>query len=189
MQPTVCQLVLALNVGGAEILAKEFAMHARGAIRSVFVCLDQSGPLGEELERAGFTVEVLNRRPGFDLGCAWRLARFCRKHRVKLIHAQQYAPFFYAAVSRLMARRIPILYTEHGIGYPHWHFPKRRRTIANRMLLRRSDRVLAVGGAVRDSVIANLGIPAGRVEVVYNGINLARHQSPGDSRMCGRRSG
>ncbi len=44
--------------------------------------------------------------------------------------------------------------------------------LANRLLLSRRDRVVAVGEAVRRAVITNEGIPAERVGVIYNGINL-----------------
>jgi glycosyltransferase involved in cell wall biosynthesis len=47
---------------------------------------------------------------------------------------------------------------------------------ANRLLLRRSDRVVAVGEAVRQALIHNEGIAADRVEVIYNGIPLERFE-------------
>ena len=142
--------------------------------------------MGEELRAKGHQVEVLQRRPGFDFRCSRRFARFCRKQRVTLIHAQQYGPFFYSALGRLVSRDIPILYTEHGLGYPHWNYPKRKRILANRLLLRRRDRVLAVGNTVRESVVANLGIPPDRVEVVYNGVNLEQYHKDPASRAEAR---
>jgi glycosyltransferase involved in cell wall biosynthesis len=44
---------------------------------------------------------------------------------------------------------------------------------ANRLLLEQRDRVVGVGQAVRQALIRNEGIPAGRVGVIYNGIDLA----------------
>src|SRR5262249_41238545 len=48
-----------------------------------------------------------------------------------------------------------------------------KRIFANRMLLERRDRVLGVGEAVRQALIANEGIPAQRVAVIHNGIDFA----------------
>jgi glycosyltransferase involved in cell wall biosynthesis len=50
--------------------------------------------------------------------------------------------------------------------------------LANRLLLRRRDRVVGVGEAVRQALISNEGIPAARVEVIYNGIPPERYAEP-----------
>ncbi len=168
MRPTLCQLALSLNVGGAEVLVSRLAELARKRFRVVVACLDESGPLGEELRNAGHSVVVLGRRPGVDLACSHRFARLCRDQGVRLVHAHQYAPFFYAAVARLRLPRMPILFTEHGRELPDWRRPK--RVAANRLLLRRRDRIVAVGEHVRRALIDNEGLPPKRIEIVYNGV-------------------
>ena len=49
--------------------------------------------------------------------------------------------------------------------------------VANRLILRRCDRVVAVGEAVRQALIHNEGIAPERVGVIYNGIPLERFQT------------
>ncbi len=170
-KPTVCQLLHGLRVGGAEVLAARLARVLGGAYRIVFACLDELGTLGEQLRDEGFTVEVLGRRPGVDWRCARDLRAFLRRERAELVHAHQYTPFFYASAARLPGRRSPVLMTEHGRTFPD--YPRPRRMLANRLLLARRDRVVGVGRAVRDALIANEGMPAGRVEVIPNGIDLS----------------
>jgi glycosyltransferase involved in cell wall biosynthesis len=104
-----------------------------------------------------------------------RLSRFFRRHDVDLVHAHQYTPFFYAVASRLIGKRPPVLFTEHGRHHPDLR--KRKRVIFNRLCLRRADRVVGVGNAVRDALVRNEGIPANRVEVIYNGVDLDRFAS------------
>src|SRR4051795_10154558 len=98
---TVCQLLHGLGVGGAEMLAARLARRLRDRFRFVFACLDEVGTLGEELRGDGFTVEVLDRKPGLDWSCPLRLARLLRSRRVDVLHAHQYTPFFYGMVARL----------------------------------------------------------------------------------------
>lgn len=167
---TICQVLHSLQVGGAEVLAARLARRLQGSYRFLFVCLDKLGTLGEELRAEGFPVEVLNRRPGLDWRSTWRLARLLRRERVDLLHAHQYTPFFYALTARWLGKRIPVLFTEHGRHFPD--YPRRKRILANRLLLSRRDRVAVVGEAVRRAVITNEGIPAKRVGVIYNGIDL-----------------
>jgi L-malate glycosyltransferase len=173
-KPVICQLVHTLNVGGAELLARQFADAARDQFDFVFVCLDEAGEMAGDLAGRGYGVEVLERRPGLDLGCAWRLGRVLRKNGVELIHAHQYAPFFYAMLARAMGvRRLPIIFTEHGRDYPDYPRPKRK--LANRLLMRQLDRPIAVGNCVRDALIQNEGLPPDRVEVIYNGVDVSRY--------------
>jgi sugar transferase (PEP-CTERM/EpsH1 system associated) len=167
--PTVCHVLHSLHYGGAEVLARRFAEGLRSEFRPVFACLDDLGPLGERLRGHGVPVCVLDRRPGFDVRCVWRLARWLREQHVDLVHAHQYAPFFYSSLARWTAGRIPVLFTEHGRDYPDHR--RWKRVMANRVLLRRHDHVVAVGQDVRRALIDYEGLPQDRIEVIYNGVS------------------
>lgn len=186
---SVCQLVHSLNVGGAEILADRFARRLSQHGRMVFACLDDLGPLGERLLREKVPVEQLKRRPGLDLKCAWRLGTYLRHEHVFLVHAHQYTPFFYASLGRMMRGGPPILFTEHGRFHPD--LPNRKRMLVNPRMLGAEDRVVAVGECVRRALIDNEGFPPQRIEVIYNGVDLARFEKVGDPaalrRALGRR--
>jgi glycosyltransferase involved in cell wall biosynthesis len=181
----VCQLLHALGMGGAEVLAARLARQLGDTYRFLFVCLDGLGTLGEELRGDGFSVRVLGRKPGVDWSCLRRLADLLRRERVDLIHAHQYTPFFYALAARLLYRRPAVLFTEHGRHYPD--YPRRKRIVANRLLLQRRDRLVGVGQSVRQALIDNEGLPAGRVEVIYNGMDLSAYSGRGADRQAVRR--
>jgi L-malate glycosyltransferase len=180
----ICQLLHGLPIGGAEVLATRLARQLGDRYRFVFVCLDELGTLGEQLRGEGFGVHVLGRRPGVDLLCPLRLAALFRRERVALVHAHHYTPFFYGVTARLLWRRAPVLFTEHGRHQPD--YPRRKRIMANRLLLERRDRVIAVGEAVRQALLHNEGIPARRVGVIHNGIDLARFTARSEDRRAVR---
>jgi len=167
-----------LRVGGAEVLVTRLARRLRHSYRFCFTCLDELGTLGEELRNDGFLVDVVQRRPGVDWRLSLRLARHFARRRVALIHAHQYTPFFYALAARLLYQHSPILFTEHGRWVPD--YPRRRRILANRLLLQRRDRVVGVGEVVRKALIVNEGIPARRVGVVHNGVDLTPYRQFAD---------
>lgn len=175
---TICQLLHSLTVGGAEVLAARIARRLHERYRFVFACLDEIGPVGEQLQAEGFTVHQLARRPGLDWRCPLRLAAALRRESVDVVHAHQYTPFFYALAGRLRGQRRPILFTEHGRHQPD--HPRRKRIIANRLLLLKRDRIIGVGEAVRRALIDNEGFPADRVEVLYNGIDTDVFGRPGN---------
>lgn len=182
--PKVCQVLHSLTIGGAEVLAARLARRLQDRYEFAFACLDSLGILGEELRREGFAVEVVTRRSGIDLKCARRLAEFFRRFGADVVHAHQYTPFFYALVARAWRRRPPVLFTEHGRTYPD--YPRRKRIVFNRLALRRSDRVVAVAEAVRRALVANEGIAAPRIEVIYNGVDVAAFDGSPDLRDCDR---
>lgn len=174
---TVCQLLFSLQRGGAEVLAARLARRLSGRYRFVFACLDEVGSMAAGLRDEGFPVHVLDRRPGIDLACARRLGALARAEGVDVMHAHQYSPFFYAGLSRFPRRRPPVLFTEHGRAFPD--LTGRSHRPVNRLLLRGGDRVIGVGRAVRQVLIDKEGLPAGRVEVVYNGIDTAAYAGSG----------
>lgn len=171
---TVCQLLHTLNVGGAEILASRLAKKLSGEkYRFVFVCLDEAGVRAEEMRQAGFTVEVLGRKPGFDTRCMKRLAELWKKYQVRFVQAHQYTPYFYAMGARGFCKKTPpILFTEHGRFFPD--LPNWKHKIFNRILMRSSDRITAVSHSVAHAIVENEGIPAHRVQVIWNGIDENR---------------
>jgi glycosyltransferase involved in cell wall biosynthesis len=178
---TVGQVLLSLTMGGGEVLAARIARRLKDRFRFIFFCLDELGTLGEELREEGFVVRVLARKPGIDWSCMRRLGRWLREEKIDVLHAHQYTPFFYAAVARCLHRRQGVIFTEHGRMFPD--YPRRKRMLANRVLLGRRDRVIGVGQAVRRALIANEGLKGERVEVIYNGINLAAYNdSPAEDR-------
>ncbi len=189
-RPRIGQLLHTLNVGGAEVLAARMARQLRDHFAFTFFCLDELGALGEQLRDERFPVHVLERRPGLDWRCAYRLATLLRQERVDVLHAHQYTPFFYGLSARLLGdplgRRPPVLLTEHGRHHPD--YPRRKRMLVNRLLIERRDRVVAVGGAVRQALVHNEGIPERRVQVIYNGVDLTPFAQAVPERAALRRS-
>src|ERR1043166_7150890 len=128
----------AMQVAGAEVLVMETIRRTAGRIEPVIFCLDKVGDLGEQLRAVGVEVVCFNRRPGRDFGVAWRMARAIREHRIEVLHAHQYTPFFYAALARVLAGGAPrLILTEHGRNFPDNASPLRRLT--NRLLLRSEE--------------------------------------------------
>lgn len=168
-RPVIAQVLHRLYLAGAEVLAAELARELQDRYRFIFLCLDEVGPLGAQLQSEGFEVLDLQRKPGVDLSVAKRLRQAIKTHKIDLLHPHQYTPFFYASVARGLSSRPPILFTEHGRHYPDLRKPK--RIFANKFLLRHRDHMTACGQFSKDALVANEGLPGNRIDVIYNGIN------------------
>jgi glycosyltransferase involved in cell wall biosynthesis len=94
---------------------------------------------------------------------------------VEVVHAHQYTPFFYSALARIaLAGSFRLILTEHGRNYPDVVRPLRKAV--NRLVL---DRLAnAVNGCCQfsaDGLTKADGFAAGRIEIIENGIDLARY--------------
>lgn len=175
-RPVIAHVIHAMGVGGAEVLVDQMVRRLDSEYRCVVAVLDDIGLIGHRLRADGFIVEHLNRQPGIDRACAKRLCEFADRQGASILHAHQYTPFFQAMLSRGLTGSRPVLFTEHGRHFPD--LPSRKRMAVNRMLLRRCDRLVGCGQAVRQALIDNEGLPDGRVEVVYNGVDLTELGQP-----------
>jgi len=169
-RPTVCHVIHALGVGGAEVLVNQMVRELAANYRCIVAVLDEVGEIGTQLQDDGFIVEHLHRGEGIDRACARRLNDLVRRENVSLLHAHQYTPFFQAMLSRGLFGSTPVLFTEHGRHVPD--LPSLKRSIVNRLLLRKQDRMVGCGGSVQQALIDNEGLPRHRVELVYNGVDL-----------------
>jgi L-malate glycosyltransferase len=170
----------AMQVAGAEVLVMETVRRLAGLIEPVIFCLDKVGPLGEELRAEGVEVLCFNRRPGRDLGVAWRMARAIRARQIEVLHAHQYTPFFYAALARVLAGGGPrLILTEHGRHYPDW--VSRMRRTANRLFLDRLADAVNACCAFSGQALAHVdGFSGRRIEVIENGIDVERYAAVAD---------
>jgi sugar transferase (PEP-CTERM/EpsH1 system associated) len=184
-RPVICQLVHGLPIGGTEVLVDRLIRRLSDRYRFVVACLDDVGELGQRLIDDGYELHQLGRRPGFDWGCVRRLARCVRDSGAQLVHAHQYTPYAYITAARLLGGRPPVLFTEHGRFYPDVSSAKRR--LFNRLLTSRHDRLVAVGGAVKQALVENEGLSAERIEVVHNGVASQRASLSAERRAQIRR--
>jgi glycosyltransferase involved in cell wall biosynthesis len=166
-------LVHGLPVGGTEVMVCQLARWLRGqGLRVSVGCLDELGELGRQLVAEDFAVEVYDRRPGFDVRLPLKIARTVRSLAIDVVHAHQYTPFFYGVLAKVVTRT-PLIFTEHGRQHPD--YPRLRRRAFNACFAPLANRVTTVSSAVRETLARVEGVPASRVEVIYNGIDVGRH--------------
>ena len=164
-----------MQVAGAEVLVTQIIEQLSAQIEATVFCLDSLGELGEKLVKKGIPVVVLGRRPGLDRVVAKRLATEVKNRRIQVLHAHQYTPFFYSALSRMLyGCKSKILFTEHGRHYPDIVSMKRR--LVNKLLLQRyADVSTACCEFSAEALRVNEGFP--RSVTLRNGVDL-RHLKP-----------
>ena len=169
-----------LFIGGAERLMIDiFSRLDRQRFQPQWCCLEGSSADSAswrlELERAGIEVAVLasDQKPKQQVGrlwrlivIGWRLWRYLRKNRPDIVQTQLFADV-YRPIARLAG--VPtIISVEHNLDYdePAW---TRLAKIISRWAV---DGIIAVSKAVKQDIIQRYHYLPGKIEVIYNGVDL-----------------
>ena len=182
----VVQVVLSLGTGGTERLVLELCRRLALRFRLAVCTLDEPGIWAKQLRELDIPVTPLHRRSGFRPSLGYRIAQIARHHRASVIHCHHYSPFIYGVLATLMKPGLRMVFTEHGRLSDGPPSPKRR--LLNPVFGRVPGSMFAVSHALRHSMIDE-GFPAGRLQVVHNGIDCGNPPSEFERRATRRRLG
>ena len=167
----IVHLVLAPRLSGAEVLAKDLAIHQqRGgetvAIASLTPPHEDFTELQAELVASGVQCLFPDRMHG-RFGKLWQLHRTIREYRADVLFAHATIPAFYA---RMLPLAVPIVYVMHSATNDFESHMFRR---VERVLSRRARAVIAVSPANIDDYVGAVGRhPA--MTLIPNGVDMAR---------------
>src|SRR5262245_49462963 len=114
-------------------------------------------------------VHELRKSEGRDLTIVRSLAALLRDQRVDIVHSHNWQTFFYAVAAAALAG-IPLRVHGHH-GREAATAPARQARLS-RWLARRVSRLVAVSGDLGRELVAQWGVPAERVTVIPNGVDL-----------------
>jgi glycosyltransferase involved in cell wall biosynthesis len=175
VRPRVAQLALTLCPGGAERLAIELSRRLADRFGMTVICLEEPGTLADTVRASGIDVIAIRRRQGFRPSLARTIAELTRAHDIDVLHCQQYSPFVYGSLARLLRPSLRVIYTEHGrLGDGP---PSPKRKAINPLLAPLVHGIFAVSEDLRRHMLAE-GFPASRVGVIENGIDVG--DAPGE---------
>lgn len=181
----VLQLLVAMPVGGAEIMVADIAAGLDPArFEVVTACLGAPGPMGEELRRRGR--EVLSLGLDIKRTRAWslvrRVRRLLREVRPDILHTHLYHANLYGRLAALGLGLPGVVATVHNIySRVKWH-----RCLANRLLAGISDYVLVFSPQVKEDVVRYDRVPAARLRMLTPGVRLGE-LGPGESKDAAKK--
>ncbi len=162
-------------VGGAENQVVQLLRFIdRDRFRPVVCCIREPGALMREVEALGITTYCLWIRPKYGLSTLTALGRIREivdNEKIRILQAMEFnARVLGAAAAKLS--KVPVsIAAEHYTG--EWREPRFKK-IVKRLIMPFVDRVICVAEAQKRWLVEERGFPAGRLEVIYNGIDLER---------------
>ena len=166
-------VITGLGVGGAEQQLRLLVRHL--PIDCDVVTLTNPGAVAEALSADGVRVTHLGMRGNRDLAALPRLVRLIRGGRYDVVHTHLYRACVYGRIAARLAGVRAVVATEHSLGDSQME--GRRLTSGVRALYLASERLGRATVAVSPTVAERLrrwGVPGPRIEVVPNGIDVAR---------------
>lgn len=169
-RPLVAHIIDELPPDGAERLLVDLMRRRSGRFRYVIVCLVKGGPLESEFEALGIPVVIIGRARKFDLGMVLRLARWMREEQVAVVHTHLFAADVFGRLAAKLAGVRAVLSTSHNVN----GWKGRLHRLLDRVLSTISSRVVGCTEEVGRVLVERDGIPARKVAVVENGVDLRR---------------
>jgi len=166
-------IITGLGTGGAEQQLRLLIRHL--PVDCEVVTLTNPGAVADGLIADGVPVTHLGMAGNRDLGALPRLVRHIRAGGYDLVHTHLYRACVYGRLAARLAGVRAIVATEHSLGDSQ--LEGRELTQGVRALYLASERLgrstVAVSPTVADR-LRRWGVPGPRIEVVPNGIDLAR---------------
>lgn len=172
-----------LATGGIETMIVDLVAALPVDIFAPSVAIfEAGGSLEPVLRTRGIPVYALNKRAGFDWRLALRLRKVLRAQGIRVVHSHNFSAWLYVTLAKMGLTHVRHVHTEHsGVA------PSRVRYFVERVLARRTDRVVAVSTHVAEVMTRDIGIDADRVITISNGVNTKRFAPNEDARVSARR--
>ncbi len=167
----VVYLAHAFMVGGAEEMVLNLVRHLPARFEPRVCCIHEAGPIGEEIRRTGTPVTVLGLAPGlrrpWDLG---GIRRYLRETQPDIVHTFLLTASLYGRLAAILEHVPIVIGTEVNI-YEH---KRRHHAIAERLLMRGTDRVVVSAESVREFYVRQVHADPRKVDVIYNAVDFAQ---------------
>jgi glycosyltransferase involved in cell wall biosynthesis len=170
----VCHVSLTLKTGGLERILCDLARHHRRECTELsFVAMSEVGRFAEEIRRTECPVHALQSRGRWSQ--LRELVQFFRAGRFDVVHAHNTYPHLYASLAARWAGVPVVVSTRHGqrAGQRWW------ATLKYRWMTALVDRVVAVSHDAEKLSVTVDGLPAAKVQTIWNGIDLNDFQYRG----------
>jgi glycosyltransferase involved in cell wall biosynthesis len=174
----VCYMAHAFAVGGAEEMVLNLVRHLPSRFEPIVCCINQAGPIGEEIRRTGTRVDVLGLTPGlrhpFHVS---GIRRYLRETKPAIVHTFLLTASLYGRLASMFEHVPIVIGTEVNI----YERKRPHHVLAERMLMAGTDRVVVSANSVRDFYVDQIHADPRKIDVVYNAVDWQSIQ-PSQSR-------
>lgn len=169
-RPLIAHVVHRFAMGGMENGIVNLINGMDPRYRHAIVCLDRSSDFVQRLHRDDVIVREIRKRPGKDPGHYARLWRTLRALGPAVVHTRNIGTLEAGMVARLGVTR-HVVHGEHGFDVHDLHGRNSRYRRLRRLASPFVRKFLCVSRQIATWLEHDVGLPAAKLEQIYNGVD------------------
>ncbi len=165
------------EIGGIERLLCNYLSHSDHD--NFFYFFWDGGIVADEIVKMGGRVKIEQKKKTFFV-LLRTLLSMIKKHGIGVVIVHHASPMLRIALLVLKALfpSIKTIAYAHGHAYDICEVSRRKglamRKVTHKIVFRNVDGVIAISNTVKNSLIEYLGVPAGKIKVIYNGVPIEK---------------
>ena len=175
-KPLIAHVIYRLDTGGMERIAVSVINATRDRYRHAVICLAGFGNLRKEIEDASVPCLTLDKRPGKDWGCYFRLWKALRRLKPGLVQTYNVGTMDMAPIARLAGVH-RVVHAEHGRDAADPDGTNRRYRTMRRWLQPFIACHVAVSRDLESWLADGVGIRRSRIAYIANGIDVTKFEA------------
>lgn len=183
----VLHIIATLQVGGAERqLLSLLSGIDRNRFEPIVVALTRGGFLEDSFRNLGIPMYVLHKKHKLDFSVLPKLVSVVKEHKPQVLHSWMFTANTWGRLTTFFARVPVVLTAERNVD--DWKTAP--FIIMDRILASRTTRFIANSNTVKEFLVKRIGLPVGKIEVIYNGVETDISQleeAVGLSEISGKR--
>ncbi|MGH8117400.1 MAG: glycosyltransferase, partial [Rhodanobacteraceae bacterium] len=176
-KPLIVHVMYSLGTGGVERFVVTLVNHTRGRYRHALICLAGFGELRNEIEGDDVVCVSLDKIPGKDWRCYWKLWRTLRALKPDLVHSYNIGTLDLAPIAKLAGVR-RVVHAERGRDAADPNGESPRYLYLRRWMSPFVTRYLPVSRDLESWLVNDVGIDPRKVVCIPNGIDTAKFAVP-----------
>lgn len=165
MTVKVLHIINSLGLGGAQKVLKYFVENSPADEVENFIYPLRDDPI--DIVVSGNIIK--HGRRNYDPRKVLDIIRICRRHDIDIIHTHLHKAVCAAVIARLFCRAKIVLHEHGAINHRGGQYSLYRFLL--RFMKHFVTRFIAVSKDIAGHLRRNAGIPAGRIDLIYNGID------------------
>ena len=167
----VIHVIPTLSFGGAERLLLDIVRKGdRERFQYEVVAMVRGGGLEKDFRSAGVPLKIFYKKNKLGLGVFFKLYNYFKSERPDVVHTHLFGADVWAGLAAHFAGVPLVVKTEHNINLDEGGF----KILIKHWTAFVFKIMIAISPAVRDWMIERERMPAEKIKVIYNGIEVSR---------------
>lgn len=155
------------SIGGGEIHTLNLVNGLLEGNQTVFLACRTGSKLASMSQAQKISTLELDLKNSLDFISTIKLAKFCKKNNIDVIHAHLARDYWIAYITKLLYKRAKLVFTRH-VSFPI------KSTLLKKKMYKSTDKIIAVASAVEKSLLDSGVVIKEKISVIYNGIDVSK---------------